>query len=108
MTTTKSLSKNSSEYLVCFEDEQGDIILEWSDNHPLAPVFSSWSQEDFMAIVKKSAQRILENGQQTGQGLPEKVSPKSGDAEGPAPAKAKNKRGRRKSTASQVHQAGLS
>lgn len=99
-TTTKTKSSLKNEDIVCRQDENGDLIIEWSEDHPKAHILNSWTEEDFAAALTTYIKKSKINGKQAGQGLPEEISSESGDAQGiegkETPAKAK----RRKSTSS--------
>lgn len=98
MTKTKSSSKNDG--IICRQDENGDLIIEWSKDHPKADILNSWTQEDFIVALTSYIKKSKINGKQTGQGLPEEVSAESGNAKSVAREETTTKTKRRKSTSS--------
>ena len=98
-TTTKMKSSSKNDHqIICRQDENGDLEIEWSSDHPMADVLNSWTQEDFIAALFDYLKKLKVNGKQTGQGLSEEVSAESSNAKGVAGKEAANTRKRRKST----------
>lgn len=91
-TTTKTKSSLKNNEIICRQDENGDLVLEWSKDHPKADILNSWTEEDFIAVLTAYIKKSKVNGKQTGEGLPEEVSAEPSDAEGIARKKAANKR----------------
>jgi hypothetical protein len=46
------------------EDENGDLFIEWDDDHPFASIFSEWSEEEWIEAIRLGSERALatENG----------------------------------------------
>lgn len=99
-TTTRTKSSLKNEEIICRQDENGDLILEWSKDHPKAHILNSWTQEDFVAALTTYIKKSKINGKQAGQGLSEEISSEPSDAEGIARKEAPAKAKRRKSTSS--------
>jgi hypothetical protein len=68
-----------------FEEPDGTLVIEWEDDHPYAEIFKSWKEEDWINAIRRGNElrELEENGKQTGEGLPEEISPEPGHAEDP-------------------------
>ena len=97
MTKMKSSLKNDHQ-IICRQDEDGNLEIEWGSDHPMADVLNSWTQEDFIAVIFAHLKKLKINGKQTGQRLPKKVSAKPSNAKGVAGKETANTRKGRKST----------
>lgn len=47
-----SSSLTNDEFRVYFEKE--DLVIEWADDHPLADVFSKYTEDEWYDLIKKS------------------------------------------------------
>lgn len=40
-----------------FEDSQGDLLIEWDEDHPFASIFENWSEDQWIEAIRLGKER---------------------------------------------------
>lgn len=43
------------------EREDGTFDIEWDPNDPVESVFNTWTEQDFIDVIMKRAQEVIDN-----------------------------------------------
>lgn len=43
----------------CTENEDGTFTLIWDENDPYESVFNTWTEEDFIKIIRDHCERVI-------------------------------------------------
>jgi len=43
------------------EDSEGNLLIEWDEDHPFASIFNEWSEEQWIEAMRLGQERALAN-----------------------------------------------
>lgn len=55
------MSDPKEENFRCYVDEdEGELVIEWDNDHPDAALFKEWTEDDWIDAIKKGSRMRLE------------------------------------------------
>lgn len=55
------MSDPKEENFRCYVDEdEGELVIEWDNDHPDAALFQEWTEDDWIDAIKKGSRMRLE------------------------------------------------
>lgn len=46
--------------ILVIEDADGNLTIEWQDDHPFASIFNTWAEEDWIEAMRLGDERAKE------------------------------------------------